>query len=188
MDEASQEAAKRIKADITPTFKNPGNKDQFKHEQEMKGVMEEALKAIEGNDLEKAKSKLEDGKRFIASRIKLIKMADREEDGWDVVKFYKADDLADNSDDEKNISKAKRLAAVAKKKKNFERFDKGRRNPEVGREQSRRGQDNHNYLKGDKIIIGTITICIIDIKGKNYVICATGQDIFRPTARGDMTG
>ena len=119
VDEASQEAAKRIKADITPTFKNPGNKDQFEHEQEMKGVMEEALKAIEGNDLEKAKSKLEDGKRFIASRIKLIKMADREEDGWDVVKFYKADDLADNSEDEKNISKAKRLAAVAKKKKNF---------------------------------------------------------------------
>ena len=77
---------------------------------------------------------------------------------------------------------------MAKKKKNLSgsaREDEIRRQEGNSRDV---GRTTTITLKGDKIIIGTITICIIDIKGKNYVICATGQDIFRPTALGDMTG
>ena len=38
VEESSQEAAKRLKADLPPTFKNPGNKDQYDHVQAVKGV------------------------------------------------------------------------------------------------------------------------------------------------------
>ena len=126
VEETSNEAVKRIKADLVPKFKNPGNKDQYDHVQAIKSSMDEAITTLGAKNIQKAKEKLEQGKSLITEQIELIKLADREEDGWEVVKFYKTDDLADNSEDEKNISKAKKLAAVAKKKKGRDRYEKMR--------------------------------------------------------------
>ena len=42
---------------------------------------------------------------------------DREEDGWEVVKLYLSDDLASDSEDERQLFRARREAAVNKKNK-----------------------------------------------------------------------
>ena len=53
---------------------------------------------------------------------KLIPISDREEDGWDVVKCYLADNLASDSDDEKQLLRAhKETASKKTNKENPER-------------------------------------------------------------------
>ena len=56
-----------------------------------------------------------EAKLIIKKRQKLIKIADKNRDGWLVVQEYETDDLASNSEDEKKIRKAK--AAAEKKRK-----------------------------------------------------------------------
>ena len=56
-----------------------------------------------------------EGKRIIKKRQKLIKIADKDKYGWLVVQEYESDDLASQSEDEKEIRKAK--AAAEKKRK-----------------------------------------------------------------------
>ena len=49
---------------------------------------------------------LDRGRELIAERQKLIRIADRSELGWSVVVEYTADELADDSEDEKRLEKA----------------------------------------------------------------------------------
>ena len=56
-----------------------------------------------------------EAKLIIKKRQKLIKIADKNRDGWLVVQEYETDDLASDSEDEKKIRKAK--AAAEKKRK-----------------------------------------------------------------------
>ena len=71
--------------------------------------------------LESAKELLQRGMALIIRRQKHIKMADCSDNGWAVVQEYEADELADNSDDEKKIEKteraAKKKAVVAARKR-----------------------------------------------------------------------
>ena len=48
--------------------------------------------------------------QLLAERQKLIKIADRSENGWGVVAEYTVDELADDSDDEKRTEKAEKAA------------------------------------------------------------------------------
>ena len=54
-------------------------------------------------------------KQIIKKRQKLIKIAEKNKDGWLAVQEYEFDDLASDSEDEKKIRKAK--AAAEKKRK-----------------------------------------------------------------------
>ena len=59
-------------------------------------------------------------RQLLAERQKLICIADRLEHGWGVVVEYTADELADDSGDEKRLEKAERAAehkAVKRRKK-----------------------------------------------------------------------
>ena len=56
-----------------------------------------------------------EAKLIIKKRQKLIKIADKNRDGWLVVQEYETDDLASDSEDEKKIRKAK--AATEKKRR-----------------------------------------------------------------------
>ena len=69
--------------------------------------------------LERAKEALKKGRKFISDRQKLIKIADRSEHGWGVVQEYTADELAEDSGDEKRLEKAERAAELkaAKRRK-----------------------------------------------------------------------
>ena len=77
--------------------------------------------------LESTKELLQRGMALIIRRQKHIKMADHSDNCWAVVQEYKADELADNSDDEKKIVKAERAAekkavVAARKRKSTRPF------------------------------------------------------------------
>ena len=90
--------------------------DQF----EFTEVIEESLAAIERQlskiatpddkskaALDKAKEALKKGQNVVFERLKI---ADRSEFGWGVVAEYQADELAQDSDDEKRLVKAEKAA------------------------------------------------------------------------------
>ena len=93
----SQEAARRIRSELPPTFKREGKKTQYEHNEKLRDMVRDSLHSIDTNDLEKAKAKLEEGKKLIDKRIKWILIADRE-DSLDVVKYYEAEQLVDDTD------------------------------------------------------------------------------------------
>ena len=70
---------------------------------------------------EKATQEMEAGEALLLNRQKMIKLADRSELGWSVVEEYDADELADNSEDEKKIARAEKEAErkAIKRKKRF---------------------------------------------------------------------
>ena len=74
--------------------------------------------------MEAAKAALHAGMKLLLKQQKLIKIADREEHGWDVVRHYVSDDLASDSEDEKNLNRARREALATIKKRNKDKFEK----------------------------------------------------------------
>ena len=69
---------------------------------------------------EKNTQEMEAGETLLINRQKMIKLANCSELGWSVVEEYEADELADNSEDEKRIARAEKEAerkAVKRKKK-----------------------------------------------------------------------
>ena len=70
-------------------------------------VLEEVA---ESPAVQRAKAALREGAALLSERQKLIKIADRSPNGWNVVAEYTADELADDSDDEKRLEKAEKAA------------------------------------------------------------------------------
>lgn len=67
--------------------------------------------------MEKAKEALKKGTSLVWRRIKLIRIADKSEFGWETVNQYEADELASNSEDDKRIYRSKRRADKTHKEK-----------------------------------------------------------------------
>ena len=77
------------------------------------GSKKPSVPVLEGTSsgaVEKAKKNLEQGLALLSECQKLIKLADRSEHGRGVVAEYTADELAEDSDDEKRIFKAEKAA------------------------------------------------------------------------------
>jgi len=83
--------------------------------------MDRALQSITDNDIESAKVSLSEGKKLVKKRMKLVRLANRED--WATVNEYISDDMASNSEDEKKINRARRAAAAKSDKcKNFKYY------------------------------------------------------------------
>ena len=96
------------KPDLTPnpSFKNEGNRQQFEVTARVITLIEEAIKALDTDlDISGAKTHLNSAIRELKTRQKHIKIADRSPHGWQTVKEYTQDELADDSGDEKRIKK-----------------------------------------------------------------------------------
>ena len=94
-------------------FKSRGNRQQFEFNASVDVILTDiASKAYSPDEV---KSLANEGKEKIRKRRKLVKLADRNKNGWLVVQEYESDDLASNSEDEKKIKKAK--TAAEKKRK-----------------------------------------------------------------------
>lgn len=141
-DEVTEKLAKKMKTSKTLEFKRKGNEKQYHFNSEV----DEKLDVIENelskpawlsppsmvkSPLRKIKEAVEEGRKIIANHQKLVLLADRSTHGWDVVKLYEVDELAEGSGDERKIRKAEKAAekeverrAVARRK-NF----KGGRRP-----------------------------------------------------------
>ena len=110
-------AVKRIKSSTVPEFENKENKIRFEANNSIMEKIEEAISTIEKCKIERCQEMLAEGKKIIHKQQKLLRIADREEDGWEVVKCYLSDDLASDSEGEKQLSSARREAAASKKKR-----------------------------------------------------------------------
>ena len=82
-------------------YKRKGNEEQAR----FNAKVDEASQA-----LERAHKAIDRGKRLIAERQKLIRIADSSDLKWNVTSEYTVDELADNSEDEKRLEKAERAA------------------------------------------------------------------------------
>ena len=60
---------------------------------------------------------LAEGKKIFLKQQKLLRIADSKEIGWKVVKYYLSDNLTSDSEDDKQLSRARREVAANKKKK-----------------------------------------------------------------------
>eukprot|EP00731_Ephydatia_muelleri_P024214 Em0016g485a len=87
--------------------------------------IQEAQECLKRNDegYEKATQEMEAAEALLLNRQKMIKLADRSELGWSVVEEYKADELADNSEDEKKIVRAEKEAERKALKRKKRRMD-----------------------------------------------------------------
>ena len=94
-------------------FKSKGNRKQFEFNASVDAILTDIASKADSPD--EVKTLANEGKEKIRKRQKLVKLADRNKDGWLVVQEYESDDLASNSEDEKKIKKAK--TAAEKKRK-----------------------------------------------------------------------
>ena len=103
---------KRIKSSTIPEFKSKGTKIRYEANNSVLEKIDDAVNSIEKGHTERCQEKLKEGKAVFLKQQKLIRIAVREEDGWEVVKCYLSDDLASDSEDEKQLNKARREAAL----------------------------------------------------------------------------
>ncbi|XP_060077420.1 uncharacterized protein LOC132556974 [Ylistrum balloti] len=84
------------------SFRHKGNEEQFKVNTKVVAKLQEAHSSIvEQQDLVTAADKITEGMNILKYRQKLIRLADSSETGWKIVAEYEANELAEDSDDEK---------------------------------------------------------------------------------------
>ena len=135
------------------SLKLAGNKDQFLFNVEIQDSLEEATAILNRKGLPNALEKLEITLGSLRKRQKKIKLADKSEAGWLVVKEYEAEELASNSEDEKRIRKAQ-TTALRKKSKAANEWAKSRRyvSPDSPRP-PRFDPDDKQFFRGEYINI-----------------------------------
>ena len=117
-EEAASRALKRARYDKPYTFRKRGNEEQANFNAKVDETLAQAesdLSLVERGPtpsaaVQRVKDAIKKGRLLLDERQKLIRLADRSEHGWGVVDEYTADDLAEDSDDEKRIEKAERAA------------------------------------------------------------------------------
>ena len=126
-EDAATKALKRVRHERPYAFKRKGNEEQATFNEKVEEVLADAKAELStvgsAPALERAREAIEKGVRLLSERQKLIKIADRSDFGWGVVAEYMADELAEDSDDEKRLDKAEKAAerkAGKKKKKRVE--------------------------------------------------------------------
>ena len=90
----------------TVELKFKGNRKQFKLNAELDNIFDQIQTANVQAASDKISTLVSEGRKLIQKRQKLIKIAYRCIDGWQVVEEYKSDELASNSEDEKKVKKA----------------------------------------------------------------------------------
>ena len=95
----------------TVELKFKGNQKQFKLNAELDSIVDQIQTANAATCNEEIVALVTEGRKLIHKRQKLIKIADKNKDGWQVVEEYESNELASNSDDEKKIKKAREAAS-----------------------------------------------------------------------------
>ena len=108
-DPAIDHPSKRLKLEAKQ-IKRPGNQQKFDHCIKVLEKFESALDALSQSKVEKARDAIKEGIELVVHRIKLVRIADKSEFGWETVNQYEADELASDSEDGKGIYRSERRA------------------------------------------------------------------------------
>ena len=87
-EDCVRSVVKKVKEDQSINWKKVGNEKQFKFNDSLEAKLVSAIAAIDKKKLDRAKQDLQEGKKLLAERQKLIKLADRSECGWATVSAY----------------------------------------------------------------------------------------------------
>ena len=142
----TERAAKWLKSD-NPKMVNPGNADQYHHNNDVLWRIEKAANSVIKGDGEASIVALNQGKKLISDRQKLVKLADREEKGWKFVREYVKDKLADDSDDEKQIKRARKAVQEIFPPRRQQQSNRGSTR---GRGNFRRSNNNYRQDSGSR--------------------------------------
>ena len=125
-DMVAATVARRARQEPRYVFKKKSHEEQSKVNENVDDAMREAEVELQSegssatipsaSNIKSALESLKKGRAVIAERQKLIKIADRSELGWAVMNEYTADELAENSNDEKRMEKAAERKAACKRK------------------------------------------------------------------------
>ena len=137
-----------------------GNQKQFEFNAELDAIFESI--EIESESIELNSSKIkkfsQEGRLRIRKRQKLIKIADKSKDGWQVVAEYESDDLASGSEDEKRLKKAREAASRKRRQKEQLSGDRGKK-PRIAL-----GADNQLFRGKKKSLPFTLNIHVFWIR------------------------
>lgn len=113
-EDAAAKALKRVRREKPYAYKRKGNEEQASFNEKVEDAIVAAQTELENPTMTgavgRAMKSIEEGLALLSERRKLIKLADRSEHGWGVVAEYTADELAEDSEDEKRIFKAEKAA------------------------------------------------------------------------------
>jgi hypothetical protein len=126
-ERACDKLSQKMKEKEKYQFKRKGNELQHAFNEGIKESIDEALPLLDNPDTaERAKQLLKKGSDMIRERQKLIKIADRSDQGWKTADEYEKDPVANDSDDEKRIRKAESAAEKKAVKERQKRQSKSR--------------------------------------------------------------
>ena len=111
-------------------MKYRGNQKQF----ELNAAIDSILENIETETQQSRPSNdrirslhTQDARQLLRKRQKLIKIADKSKDGWQVVAEYESDELASGSEDEKRLKKARESASRKRRQKDQANIERGKK-------------------------------------------------------------
>ena len=100
-------------------FDKKGHEDQYRHSADVMEKIDQALEHLDENHPDKAHSALKEGKKLIKTRMKHIRLADRE--GWLAVQQFRSDELASDEEEEKRLKRAIKSANTIREKSSAKR-------------------------------------------------------------------
>ena len=110
-------------------LKYRGNQKQF----ELNAAIDSFLESIESEtqqsqpSSDRIRSLAQDARELLRKRQKLIKIADKSRDGWQVVAEYESDELASGSEEEKRLKKARETASRERRQKDQANNERGKK-------------------------------------------------------------
>ena len=110
-------------------LKYRGNQKQF----ELNAAIDSFLESIESEtqqsqpSSDRIRSLAQDARELLRKRQKLIKIADKSRDGWQVVAEYESDELASGSEDEKRLKKARETASRKRRQEDQANNERGKK-------------------------------------------------------------
>ena len=150
-----EQRSKLDKEDVQLKFK--GNQKQFELNAELDAIfetIETESESIEPN-LSQIKKLSQEGRQRIHKRQKLIKIANKNKDGWQVVAECELDELvsaAPGSEDEKRLKQAREAASRKRRQKEQQFSDRGKK-PRISL-----GADNQFFRAKKKSLLFTLYI------------------------------
>ena len=110
-----QTLKQKLKKEVSLSFRNKGNKQQYEFNLEQLAKLEEAKSLLEIVSVRRLTKKIDEVISNIQKPNKLIRLADRSVGGWMIVQEFMPDELASDSDDSRKMRQAENRATKKRK-------------------------------------------------------------------------